>query len=111
MDGTEKLFQTFFHIPFVEGTWGSGILHIGLCLFQGFVDGLAVVEASGKVDDFGTDEDISTVDRLFELDAVQWGTTAKCYVCLSSGKYTAGEVDDYTAEGQSLAFMNSDGPC
>jgi len=46
-------------------------LHIGLCLFQGFVDGLAVVETSGKVDDFGTDEDIGTVDRLFELDAVQ----------------------------------------
>ena len=46
-------------------------MHIGLCLFQGFVDGLAVVEASGKVDDFGADENIGTVNRLFELDAVQ----------------------------------------
>ena len=71
MDGTEKLFQTLFHIPFVEGTCGCGILHIGLCLFQCLVDGLAVVEASGKVYNLWTDENICPVNRFLELDAVQ----------------------------------------
>ena len=71
MNGTEKLFQTFLHIPFVESTCGSGILNIGLRLFQSLVDGLPVVEPSGKVYDFGTHKDIRPVDRLFELDAIQ----------------------------------------
>ena len=32
---------------------------------------VAVVETSGKVYDFGADEDVSTVNRLFELNTVQ----------------------------------------
>ena len=65
MNGQEKLLKTRFEISFVESTGSCGILHIGLCLFQSFVDSLPVIEPSGKTYDFGTDKDVGTAARLF----------------------------------------------
>ena len=71
MNGTEKLFQTLFHVSFVESTCGCGILYICLCLFQCLVNGLPVIETPRKVYNLGTDENICPVNRLFELDTIQ----------------------------------------
>ena len=45
------------------------------------------------------------------MDAFQRGASAEGYVSLSTDKYAAGEVDNDPAEGQSLAFVDGDGPC
>ena len=76
-----------------------------------------------------TQGSITDVDGAFELQIPAGGATLnfsyvgyltekvkvkpgqKNIVVLSTGKYATGEVDDYPAESQSLAFMDSDGPC
>jgi len=111
MDGLEELIEEGLEVSLVEGFGCRHILHICLCLLQGTVNGLAVVEALGESYNFGTYEYIGAADGLFQLYPFQRCAPAECHVCLSTGKYATGEVDDYPAESQSLAFMNSDGPC
>ena len=111
MDGLEEFIEESLEVSLVEGFGCRYILHICLCLLQGTVNGLAVVEALGESYNFGTYEYIGAADGLFQLYSFQRCAPAECHVCLSTGKYATGEVDDYPAESQSLAFMDSDGPC
>ena len=111
MDSLEEFVQKGFKVSFVESLGRSGILHIGLCLLQGAVNGLAVVETFGKLYDFGTYKDVGTADRLLQLDTFERSASAQCHIRLSAGKHPTGKVDDYTAERQSLAFVYRNGPC
>ena len=111
MDGFKELVEESLKIPFVERFGSSCILNVRLRLFQGAVDGLTVVETFGKSCNFGAYEYVGATDRLPQLYSFQRRTSAECYVRLSSGKHSSGEVDNYPAERQPLTFMNSDGPC
>lgn len=64
MDGLEELREKGVKVATVESLGCGGILHVGLCLLQGAVDGLAVVEAFGELYNFGADKDIGTADGL-----------------------------------------------
>jgi len=72
---------------------------------------LPVVESSGKTDNLGTDKNIRAADRLFQLNSFKRCATAESYISLSAGKHSSGKVYDYTAKGQTLAFVHGDGPC
>ena len=60
MDGLEKLVEESFEVSLVEVLHGFLVLDVGLCLLQGAVDGLAVVEPLGKVHDFRTYENVAS---------------------------------------------------
>lgn len=65
MDGLEELIEEGLEVSLVEGFGCRYILHICLCLLQGTVNGLAVVEALGESYNFGTYEYIGAADGLF----------------------------------------------
>lgn len=64
VDGLEELREEGIEVATVESLGCGSILHVGLCLLQGAVDGLAVVEAFGELYNFGADKDIGTADGL-----------------------------------------------
>ena len=67
--------------PLSKAREGS-VLDIGLRLFQSLVDGLPVVETSGKVYDFGADEDIRRLIGFLSWMPSSEVQTAECHVCL-----------------------------
>ena len=108
--GAEKCVEERVEVAVVEGPDGLHVEHVGLCLAEGAVDGLPVVELLGEADYLGTDEDVAARDGLAECDAVERGAPAEGDIGLSAGEDASREVDVHAAEREPLAFVYGDGP-
>ena len=65
MNCFKEFVQKLVEIAFVEVADSCGVLYVCLCLFQCTVNGLAVIECFGKLDDFWSDEDVASGNFSF----------------------------------------------
>ncbi len=63
----KKCVEERVEVAVVEGPDGLHVEHVSLCLTEGAVDGLPVVELLGEADYLGTDEDVAARDGLAEV--------------------------------------------